>query len=133
MRLPIHPTVFQRTVFFFMYTDSDFHLHPGGDLATVNNNASNPGRCFRINITEDGNPEPAENFTINFMLNRTQPEGVNISSIQHEAVITIQDNDSKSHWFQMIGVRELHVCQLQKFSDGTVLHHADMHAVVESR
>ena len=116
MRLPIHPTVFQRIVFFFMYTASDFQVHPGGDLATVNNNASNPGRCFRINITKDGNPEPEENFTIKFMVNTTQPEGVNIniSSIQSEAVIIIQENDCKSHWFPVVWVRELHVCPTAK-------------------
>ena len=53
--------------------------------------------CFRIVIVNDSDPEPAENFTISFVVNRTQPEGVNISSIQSEAVITIQENDSKGH------------------------------------
>ena len=96
--------------FFLFHTGRDFQLDHDSDLATVNNNASNPGRCFRIIITEDSDPEPAENFTISFVVNRTQPEGVNISINQSEAVITIQENDRKSHWFQMIGVRELHVC-----------------------
>ena len=97
-----------------MYTESDFQVHPGGDLATVNNNASNPGRCFRIYITEDSNPEPEENFTIKFMVNTTQPEGVNISSILSEAVIIIQENDCKSHWFPVVWMRELHVCPTAK-------------------
>ena len=104
----MHPTIFQRIFFFFMYTASDFQLHR--DLATVNNNASNPGRCFRIIITEDSDPEPAENFTISFVVNSTQPKGVNISINQNEAVIIIQENDSKNHWFPMMWVRELHVC-----------------------
>ena len=110
----MHPTIF-----LLLHTGRDFQLHPDSDLATVNNNASNPGRCFRIIITNDSDPEPAENFTISFVVNRTQPEGVNISSIQSEAVITIEDNDSKCHWFLMMWARELHV-QLKKFGVGTV-------------
>ena len=53
--------------------------------------------CFGIVILDDSDPEPAENFTISFVVNRTQPEGVNISSIQSEAVITIQENDRKGN------------------------------------
>ena len=90
--------------FFCLHTGRDFQLHPDSDLATVNNIASNPGRCFRIIITEDSDPERAENFTISFVVNRTQPEGVNISSIRSEAVITIEDNDCKSHWVLNDGV-----------------------------
>ena len=59
----------------------------------MDNNASNPGRCLKIIITEDSDLEPAENFTISFVVNRTQPDGVNISINQSEAIITIEDND----------------------------------------
>ena len=57
-----------------------------------------PDRCFKIAIVNDSDPERAENFTISFVVNSVQPEGVNISSIQSEAVITIQKNDSKCLW-----------------------------------
>ena len=53
---------------------------------------------------DDSDPEPAENFTISFVVNRTQPEGVNISIDQSEAVITIQKNDRKSHWCSSVSV-----------------------------
>ena len=46
---------------------------------------------------DDSDPEPAENFTISFVVNRTQPEGVHISTNQSEAVITIQENDRKGY------------------------------------
>ena len=54
--------------------------------------------CFRIVIVDDSDPEEAENFTISFVVNKVQPEGVNISVNQNEAVIIIQENDCKSHW-----------------------------------
>ena len=114
------------TGFFLLHTGRDFQLHPDSDLATVSNNASNPGRCFRIIITEDSDPEPAENFTISFVVNRTQPEGVNISINQSKAVITIEENDRKSHWFEMIGLRNYMCVQLQTYSVCTVLHHTDI-------
>ena len=117
----MHPTIF-----LLLHTGRDFQLHPGSDLATVSNNASNPGRCFRIIITEDSDPEPAENFTISFVVNRTQPEGVNISINQSKAVITIEENDRKSHWFEMIGLRNYMCVQLQTYSVCTVLHHTDI-------
>ena len=60
--------------------------------------------CFRIVILDDSDPEQAENFTISFVVSRVQPEDVNISINQSEAVITIQENDRKSHWCS-IGVR----------------------------
>ena len=41
-----------------------------------------PDRCFKIAIVNDSDPEQAENFTISFVVNSVQPEGVNISSIQ---------------------------------------------------
>ena len=57
---------------------------------------SNSG-CFRIVIVDDSDPERAENFTIGFVVNRMQPEGVHISTNQSEAVITIQENDRKGY------------------------------------
>ena len=58
----------------------------------------NNAGCFRIVIVDDSDPEPAENFTISFVVNKVQPEGVKTSINQSEAVITIQENDRKSYW-----------------------------------
>ena len=71
------------------------------DFEIVNATVSlrNNSGCFRIVIVDDSDPEPAENFTISFVVNRTQPEGVNISINQSEAVIIIQENDRKSHCY----------------------------------
>lgn len=66
--------------------------------------SSGSDSCFRIVIVNDNGPERAENFTISFVVNKVQPEGVNISVNQSEAVITIEENDCKSHWCS-IGVR----------------------------
>ena len=63
----------------------------------LRNSTAGPDSCFRIVIINDTDPERAENFTISFVVNRTQPEGVSISVSQSEAVITIQENDHKSH------------------------------------
>ena len=46
---------------------------------------------------DDNDPEPAQNFTISFVVNKVQPEDVNIFANQSEAVITIQENDRKCH------------------------------------
>ena len=81
-----------------MYTGSDFQLDPDNNLATVTNNVSDHGRCFRIIITEDSDSEPTEQFNINFTVMSVQPEGVNIST-SNEAVIYIQDDDGKSHYW----------------------------------
>ena len=53
--------------------------------------------CFRIVIVDDSDPEPAENVSISFVVNLVQPEDVNISVNQSEAVLTLQENDRKSH------------------------------------
>ena len=68
--------------------------------ATIILRNSNTGAdsCFRIVVIDDSDPEPAENFTISFVVTMVQPEGVNISVNQSEAVITIQENDRKSRW-----------------------------------
>ena len=57
-----------------------------------------PDRCFRIVIVDDSDPEPAENFTVSFVVNKVQPQGVNVTIRQSEAVIIIQENDRKCHW-----------------------------------
>ena len=67
-------------------------------LATVNNNASDRGRCFRINITEDSDSEPTEQFNISFTIISVQPEGVNINNFS-EAIVYIQDDDGKSQYW----------------------------------
>ena len=85
---------------FFVYTGNDFQLDSSTVCvsATVNNNASDHGRCFRINITEDSDSEPTEQFNISFTVISVQPEGVNINT-SSEAVIFIQDDDGKSHYW----------------------------------
>ena len=59
----------------------------------------NNSGCFSIVIVDDSHPEPAENFTISFkfVVNRTQPEGVNISINQSKTIISIEENDRKGH------------------------------------
>ena len=78
-----------------MYTGSDFQLDLDRNLATVTNNASDRGRCFRIIITEDSDSEPTEQFNISFTVISVQPEGVNINN-SSEAIVYIQDDDGKS-------------------------------------
>ena len=89
-----------RTLFFFVYAGNDFQLDSSTVcvLATVNNNASDCGSCFRIHITEDSDSEQTEQFNINFTVISVQPEGVNIST-SNEAIIYIQDDDGKSHYW----------------------------------
>jgi len=80
-----------------VYTGNDFQLDPSivCVLATVNN-AFDCGSCFRINITEDSDSEPTEQFNISFTVISVQPEGVNINT-SSEAIVFIQDDDGKSH------------------------------------
>ena len=81
-----------------VYAGNNFQLDPSTVcvLATVNNNASDCGSCFRINITEDSDSEPTEQFNISFTVISVQPEGVNINNFS-EVIIYIQDDDGKSH------------------------------------
>ena len=83
-----------------MYTGNDFHLDPSPVcvLATVSSNVSDCGSCFRINITEDRDPEQTEQFNISFTVISVQPDGVNINNFS-EAVIYIQDDDGESHYW----------------------------------
>ena len=67
------------------------------ETVILRSTTAGPDRCFRIGIVDDSDPEPAENFTISFVVNKVQPQGVNIAISQSEAVITIQENDCKSH------------------------------------
>ena len=78
-----------------MYTGSDFQLDLDRNLATVTNNASDHGRCFRMIITEDSDSEPTEQFNISFTVISVQPEGVKINT-SSEAIVYIQDDDGKS-------------------------------------
>ena len=75
------------------------HTASENDFEIVNETVllRNSTGCFRIVIINDTDPEQAENFTLSFVVNRTQPEGVNISINQSEAVIIIPQNDCKSH------------------------------------
>lgn len=63
----------------------------------LGNSTAGPDRCFRIVIVDDSDPEQAENFTITFVVNKVQPQGVNITIRQSEAIIIIQENDRKCH------------------------------------
>ena len=78
-----------------MYTGRDFQLDLDRNLATVTNNASDRGRCFRIIITEDSDSEPTEQFNISFTVISVQPEGVNINNFS-ETIVYIRDDDGKS-------------------------------------
>ena len=69
----------------------------------LRSSTAGPDRCFRIGIVNDSDPEPAENFTISFKVNKVQPEGVSISVNRSEAVIIIQENDRKSHCCLSLG------------------------------
>ena len=82
------------SVFFISDTAAETDFEIVNSTVFLRNNTG----CFRIVIIDDSDPEQAENFTIRFVVNWTQPEGVNIHSNQSEAVIIIQENDSKSHW-----------------------------------
>ena len=81
-----------------MYTGSDFQLDHNRNLVTVTNNSSDHGRCFKISIKEDRDRETTEQFNISFTVISVQPEGVNINTFS-EAVIYIQDDDGKSHYW----------------------------------
>ena len=85
--------VFQTFVLFISDTAAENDFKIVNATVLWRNNAG----CFRIVIVDDSDPEPAENFTINFVVNRTQPECINISVNQSKTVITIQENDRKSH------------------------------------
>ena len=67
------------------------------NLVTVTNNASDRGRCFRIIITEDSDPEITEQFNISFTVISVQPEGVNINT-SSEAIVYIQDDGKSLYW-----------------------------------
>ena len=84
-------------------------IHPGttdvndfqqvvNETIVLRSSTAGSDSCFRIVIMDDSDPEQAENFTINFVVSKVQPDGVNISVNQSEAVITIQENDRKCQW-----------------------------------
>ena len=90
--------IYTKYWFFCVYTGSDFQLDLDRNLVTVTNNASDRGRCFRINITEDSDRETTEQFNFSFNVSSVQPDGVNINT-SSEAIIFIQDDDGKSlYW-----------------------------------
>ena len=89
----MQPCVFQTSVLFISDTAAENDSEIVNATVLLRNNSG----CFGIVIVDDYDPEQAENFTISFVVNRTQPDGVNVSFNQSEAVITIQENDSKSH------------------------------------
>ena len=82
------------SVFFISDTAAETDFEMVNSTVFLRNNTG----CFRIVIIDDSDPEPAENFTIRFVSNGTQPEGVKLHNNQSEAVIIIQENDRKSHW-----------------------------------
>ena len=84
---------FMISTFFFSDTSAENDFEIINATVLLGNNRG----CFRIVIVDDSDPEEAENFTISFIVNKVQPEGVNIYSNQSEAVIIIQENDRKGH------------------------------------
>ena len=91
--------VFQMLVPFILGTAdvNDFQQVVNATVILGNSNIG-ADSCFRIVIIDDSDPEPAENFTISFVVNMVQPEGVNISVNQRVVVITIQESDRKKRW-----------------------------------
>ena len=85
--------VFFQTFISDTTADNDFEIF--NPTVLLGNNTG----CFQIVIVDDSDPEPEENFTISFVVNKVQPECVNISINQSEAVIIIQENDCKCHWY----------------------------------
>ena len=85
--------VFQTSVLFISDTAAEKDFEIVNTTVLLRNNTG----CFRIVIVDDYDPEQAQDFTISFVVNRTQPDGVNISINQSEAIITIQENDCKGH------------------------------------
>ena len=91
----MQPYVFQTSVLFISDTTAEKEFEIFNATVLLGNDRG----CFRIDIVDDSDPEEAENFTISFNVNKVQPEGVNISVNQSEAVIIIQENDRKSYWY----------------------------------
>ena len=91
----MQPYVFQTSVLFASDATAEKDFKILNATVLLGNNRG----CFRIDIVDDSDPEPEENFTISFVVNKVQPEGVNISVNQSEAVIIIQENDCKSYWY----------------------------------
>ena len=78
---------------------NDYQQVVNATVILRNSNNTGADSCFRIVVVDDSDPEPAENFTISFVVTMVQPDGVNISVNQSEAIITIEENDRKSRWY----------------------------------
>ena len=57
-----------------------------------------------INITDDGDPEGTEQFTISFVVDFIEPVNVDARITRNpiQATIFIQDNDGKLYWWDTI-------------------------------
>ena len=77
------------------FAGTDFQLTEV--FATVSSDPNAAARCFRISITDDGNPEGTEQFTISFVVDFVDPGIANarVTSNPAQATIFIQDNDGK--------------------------------------
>ena len=71
----------------------------------MSNDAFDCASCFRIDITEDSDTEPTEQFNISFTVISVQPEGVSINTFS-EAIIYIQDGDGKNHYWATLQIIE---------------------------
>ena len=62
----------------------------------MSSNPNDPTRCFTISITDDGDPEGTEQFSISFVVDFIDPVGIPDTRITRnpiQATIFIQDND----------------------------------------
>ena len=77
------------------FAGTDFQLTEV--FATVSSDPNAAARCFRISITDDGNSEGTEQFTISFVVEFVDPEidTARVTSNPVQATIFIQDNDGK--------------------------------------
>ena len=77
------------------FAGTDFQLTEV--FATVSSDPNAAARCFTISITDDGNPEGTEQFTISFVVDFVDPDidTARVTSNPAQATIFIQDNDGK--------------------------------------
>ena len=81
-----------------VFAGTDFQLITVG-IVSVTNDPNDSGRCFMINIIDDGDPEGTEQFTISFVVDFIEPVNVDARITRNpiQATIFIEDNDGKLH------------------------------------
>lgn len=87
----VYPVVIIPHVPVCQFTENSIQLvSNGGNFATVSDDPTDPARCFRIAITDDTDPALTKKFTISFVVDFAEPDGVNISTIPSEATVCIE-------------------------------------------